>query len=76
MERQLDLTPPGRHYYVSIIRDSKRRALLLGPYDTQAKAYQNLKRGKELAYEADPFTHFDAFGTASSEEPLRTVFGK
>lgn len=41
---------------------------LLGPYDDEPTARAMLPDARRLAYEADPRTHFDAFGTARLEQ--------
>lgn len=51
-------------FYVTMIRD-KRTAWLLGPYVNHETALVNLDRAREEANKADPWSHFDAFGTAA-----------
>lgn len=51
-------------YYVTLIRD-RRLAWLLGPYEEHSEALSNVARARQLAREVDPFSDFDAFGTAS-----------
>lgn len=46
---------------------SMRTGWLLGPYDDEPSARAMLPDARRLAYEADPRTHFDAFGTARLE---------
>ena len=50
-------------YYVTMKRDV-RTAWLLGPYTEHAEALAQVGRGCQLARDVDPFTDFDAFGTA------------
>jgi hypothetical protein len=45
----------------------KRVGWLLGPYDDEATARAKLPDARRLAEAADPFTAFDAFGTARLE---------
>lgn len=54
---------PG-HYYVTLRRDA-RWALLLGPYPTHREALERVPDGRRLAEAADPWTAFDAVGTAA-----------
>jgi hypothetical protein len=52
-------------FYVTVQRQAVggvRTGLLLGPYDTKLEAEARVDAGRRLAYEADPFTAFDAFG--------------
>lgn len=49
-------------YYVSVI-DGNRKGLLLGPYDDHSDALANVNRARNLAYDADPRSHWYAFGT-------------
>ena len=65
----------ARFFYVSVI-DGKRRALLAGPYDTHAEALALVEQVRRKAYDIDPKSHFYAFGTAGSDEELKTLFGK
>lgn len=66
-------TVPRRAFYVTIRRGS-RTGFLLGPYERYDDALANVERGRRLAVAADPFAHFDAFGTARA--PIRNaVFG-
>lgn len=66
--------PPG-DFYVTC-RDGRKTAFLLGPYD-YIKARDNVKRGLELATDADWRAWFYEFGI--SRLPIgtrcRTVFG-
>lgn len=66
---------PGQRFYVDVVSGS-RFALLLGPYDTHEEATANVERGKQLAVERDPRTWFDSFGTCSTHDDRKTVFGK
>lgn len=58
-----DATPPHGDFYVTM-RDGKRAAFLLGPYDDVRAALANVARGARLAYAIDPATHWYTFGTA------------
>jgi hypothetical protein len=69
------MTDSARFFYVSVI-DGKRRALLAGPYDTHDEALALVEQVRRKAYDIDPKSHFYAFGTAGSDEELRTLFGK
>lgn len=72
-----DIHTDKKYYYVSVIDiDANRHGLLLGPYPTHQEALDNVKRARELAYKADPRSHFYGFGTAGSDELFTTVFGK
>ncbi len=64
-------------YYVTMKRLG-RTAWLLGPYETQEAAADQVCRGRVLASEIDPWADFDAFGTAhlASRVTPSTVFGK
>ncbi len=64
-------------YYVTV-RRLQRTAWLLGPYETQEEAAAQVRRGRILASEVDPWMDFDAFGTAHLAGRVRasTVFGK
>lgn len=65
-------------YYVSIIRSSRQRGLLLGPYRTHRAAELAVDDGRALAVAADPWAEFDAFGTCRLDRsgPLPVgVFG-
>ena len=55
--------------------DGKRYGFLLGPYPTHQEAIDNVSRGRELANEVDPRAAFYGFGTASTKDDRRTVFG-
>lgn len=51
-------------YYVSIIRDT-RKGLLAGPFPTHTEALAMVDRARDAAYEVDPRSWFDLFGTCS-----------
>jgi hypothetical protein len=53
-----------------------RYALLLGPYDTHEEAVANLDRGKVLATDRDPWAWHYSYGTCSTRDERKTVFGK
>ena len=67
----------GRLFYVSVIdREGGRKGILLGPYETHQEALDNVRRGRNLACDADGRAHWYGFGTCSAprERPLSTVF--
>ena len=45
-------------------RDSRRYALLLGPFATHHEALARVELGRRLAHEVDSRSHFYFFGTA------------
>lgn len=64
-------------FYVTVRRDQPHGAKvgwLLGPYADKETAEAKVKPARDLAYEIDPRTHFDAFGVTRierhSERPL------
>jgi uncharacterized protein YegJ (DUF2314 family) len=63
------------HYYVTVL-DGKRKGFLLGPYSTRQEALDNVERGKKLALDNDDFADFYYYGTAGSDDIIKTVFGK
>jgi len=64
----------AHHFYVSVL-DGNRKGYLLGPYDTHQEALDNVKRGTKMAYDSDTKAPWYAYGTASTERILKTVFG-
>lgn len=60
-------------YYATIIRDSafggRKVGFLLGPYDCEFCARERIPDARRLAAAVDPFTAFDAFGTARVDAP-------
>lgn len=66
---------PGARFYVSI-RTGRRVGFLLGPYASHMTALANVRRGRDLAIQADPSAAFAAFGTASHPRTVPTVFGR
>lgn len=60
-------------YYVTLRRDN-RTAWLLGPFARHDDAKAAVRAAVDKAYEIDPRTHFDAYGTSSitreSDVPL------
>jgi hypothetical protein len=72
--------PKGTSFFVGCFDDSRERrhAYLLGPYTTHAEALANVERGRKLASDADPMSHWYSFGTCSISEPTeqKGVFGK
>jgi hypothetical protein len=67
----------SREYFVTVIHGNQK-GFLLGPYANHEEAKGNVERARDLAYKADPWSHFYAFGTASAPVGLvaKTVFGK
>ena len=64
-------------FYVTVRREGAEKAKigwLLGPYGSKEDAEAQVKPARDLAYEIDPRTHFDAFGVTRierhSERPL------
>lgn len=53
-----------RDYYVTMIR-GKRTAWLAGPFATHGEALALVPAARQLASQIDPWSDFDAFGTAS-----------
>lgn len=49
-------------WYVSIIRSSRQRGLLAGPFDAQPSP-ETVDHFRRKASEVDPWSDFDAFGT-------------
>lgn len=66
---------PGQRYYVSATNNG-RYVLLLGPYDTHQEALENVARGTQLAYDADPRAPWYAYGTLSTDATRTTAFGR
>ena len=67
----------ARVFYVTIKREGKGHAPLLGPYETHQEALDNVDRGNRLACAADSWAGFDAFGTCSAprSQTVKPVFG-
>ncbi len=67
-----------RVFYVTIKREGKGHAPLLGPYETHQEALDNVDRGNRLACAADTWADFDAFGTCSAprSRTVRPLFGR
>lgn len=63
-----------KHYYVSVINGS-RKALLAGPYASHDAALAKVRVVSDKAAAADPRGAFYAYGTAGSDDVLRTLFG-
>jgi hypothetical protein len=59
------LVPEPRDYYVSVVRSSKQRGLLAGPFPSHGAALALVDAARRLACELDPWCDFDAFGTCS-----------
>ena len=66
----------GRVFYVSV-EDAGRRGILLGPFETHQEALDNVRRGRELACDADRKAVFYGFGTCSAPraQTIKPVFG-
>ena len=59
-------TQPGL-YYVTVqrtVRDGVKTGWLAGPLDSHAAVLALVEQVRDLAYQADPATHWDQFGTA------------
>jgi hypothetical protein len=65
-----------RDYYVSIVRSTKQRGLLAGPFMTHTEALGMVEQAKRLACELDTWADFDAFGTMSLPRDVGNPFGK
>lgn len=51
-------------FYVTMVRDGKKKpAFLAGPFDTHDEALAQVDSARKKAYEVDPWSEFDAFGT-------------
>lgn len=57
-------------YYVTVV-DAGRVGYLAGPFRTHEGALAAVDKCQELAYEADPYSHFYAFGTAKRPNGYR-----
>lgn len=58
---------PRKKFYVTMIREPGPRqkvAKLAGPFDRHEDALAHVDRARDVAIEVDPYSHFDAFGTA------------
>jgi len=53
-------------YYTSV-QDGRRAGFLLGPFPTHDEALDLVEFTLDLAADADPFSHFYAFGTCRVE---------
>ena len=64
---QNEVLPPGksRKFYASVYREKKGHRMLAGPFDTHEEALAHVERARQAAYEVDPLSAWDAFGTAS-----------
>jgi hypothetical protein len=60
-------------FYVTVKR-GEQTGFLLGPYETHEEALANVDRARQLAHDVDPFSAFDAFGTARSKMLIPAVF--
>ena len=50
-------------YYVTV-EDAGRHGFLLGPFGTKAEAENNVKLGRDLAYQHNDRAHWYGYGTA------------
>jgi hypothetical protein len=66
----------GRYFYVTMVRDDGKGALLLGPYVSHMSALSAVARGARLANEVDPTAWFNSFGTSSLSARRKTAFGR
>jgi hypothetical protein len=55
-----------KKFYVTMVRD-KRVAWLAGPFDKHEDALAHVEPARKAANEVDPWSEFDAFGTAHRE---------
>lgn len=58
------------------VKDGKRSGFLLGPYPTYEDAEYHLPTAKKKAHDSDHRSAWYAYGIASSEYEIKTVFGK
>jgi hypothetical protein len=63
----------AKEFYVSMIREGRvqRVALLAGPFPEHDAALAMVEPARKLAYEADPRSHWDLFGTVGRESDGR-----
>jgi hypothetical protein len=64
-----------RDFYVTIVR-GKRTAFLAGPFVTHERALGLVPAARDAASKIDPWTDFDASGTASMARLARNPDGK
>lgn len=66
-EPEKSAKPSG--HYVTMVREGnpKRVAWLAGPFKTHEEAVAHVDRARAVAHEVDPWSEFDAFGTASRQ---------
>jgi hypothetical protein len=74
-----DARIPNHLYFYTSVIDGKSTAILTGPYNTYEDALNNVESAKELARTGtrqgqEGRTVFMAFGVASSNTLLKTVF--
>ncbi|MGX9443883.1 hypothetical protein ACWX0K_15075 [Nitrobacteraceae bacterium UC4446_H13] len=62
-------------YYVSIVRDGRKRGLLAGPFATHTEAIANVPAARDEAYNVDPWAWWDLFGTCSLPRDLSNPTG-
>lgn len=65
---------PRKFYYVSAI-DGTRKYLIAGPYPTHADALSKVGSVRQEAEEIDARAVFMAWGTAGSDEEIKTPMG-
>lgn len=65
---------PRKFYYVSAI-DGTKKYLIAGPYPDHAAALAKVDHVRREAEEIDPRAVFMAWGTAGSDEEIRTPMG-
>ena len=68
---------PGARFYVTA-KSGSRTAFLLGPYSSHMSAQANVARGRRLAEERTREGAYGgiAYGTSSTPESVRTLFGR
>lgn len=65
-----------KKFYVTMIRrisnNSQRVAKLAGPYDTHEEALSKVDQARTIAYDIDPRSHWDSFGTSAITAAVHT----
>lgn len=65
-----------KFYYVSCIASGLRKAFLAGPYADHQSALDAVEKVRDMAVEVDSWACFYAFGTARSDQEIKTRFGE
>lgn len=58
----------AKGFYVTIKRGA-RTGWLAGPFPTEPEARATIPQARDIAYDIDPRSHWDLFGTAKLEAP-------